>query len=138
MNAGQTIVIIDDERTIQASLSAVLRRHGYTVHVGPTAAQGKRKVAEVKPDLVLLDLGLPDAEGLEVLRELKAAEPDLPVMVLTANDTIANAIECIKLGAFHFLSKPYAAEELVSLCARALEQRALVEQTATLQREKEQ
>ena len=136
--APKTIVIIDDERAIQATLSAVLERHGYTVHVSPNAAQGRRKVAEVLPDLVLLDLGLPDAEGLDVLRELKAAHPTLPVMILTAHDSIANAIESIKLGAFHFLAKPYAAEELLSLCTRALEQRALVVQTEVLQAEKEQ
>jgi DNA-binding response OmpR family regulator len=69
-NGNRTIVVIDDERTIQATLSAVLQRHGYTVEIGPNAAQGKRKVAEVKPDLVLLDLGLPDADGIDVLREL--------------------------------------------------------------------
>jgi DNA-binding response OmpR family regulator len=71
-NGNRTIVVIDDERTIQATLSAVLQRHGYTVEIGPNAAQGKRKVAEAKPDLVLLDLGLPDADGIDVLRELKA------------------------------------------------------------------
>lgn len=132
---GKTVVVIDDERTIQVTLSAVLERHGYSVHLGPNASQGRKKVAEIKPDLVLLDLGLPDADGLEVLRELKAEYPALPVMILTAHDTIANAIESIKLGAFHFLSKPYAAEELLSLCSRALEQRELRAQAETLQRE---
>ncbi len=126
------IVVIDDERTIQATLSSILERHGYQVLVGPTASLGRKKVEEVKPDLVLLDLGLPDAEGLDVLRGLKADFPAMPVMILTANDTLANAIEAIKLGAFHFLSKPYAAEELLSLCARALEQRDLVRQTEKL------
>jgi len=135
---GQKIVIIDDDRTIQATLASVLERHGYSVAVGPNAAQGKKKIADDRPDLVLLDLGLPDADGLDVLREIKAAQPTLPVMILTANDTLANAIESIKLGAFHFLAKPYAAEELLSLCGRALEQRSLVEQTEKLQKEKEQ
>lgn len=129
---GKTVVVIDDERTIQATLSAILERHGYRVHLGPTAALGRKKVQEEKPDLVLLDLGLPDADGLDVLRSLKADFPDLPVMILTAHDTLANAIEAIKLGAFHFLSKPYAAEELMSLCKRALEQRDLVRKTETL------
>jgi DNA-binding NtrC family response regulator len=128
----KTVVVIDDERTIQATLAAILERHGYQVHLGPTASLGRKKVEEVKPDLVLLDLGLPDAEGLDVLRQLKADFPALPVMILTAHDTLANAIEAIKLGAFHFLSKPYAAEELLSLCSRALEQRELVRQTETL------
>ena len=134
----QTIVVIDDERTIQATLTAVLQRHGFAVETAPNAAQGRRKIIEAKPDLVLLDLGLPDADGLEVLKELKAAQPKLPVMILTANDSLANAIEAIKLGAFHFVPKPYAVEELVSLCRRALEQQALVEKTVVLEKEKAQ
>lgn len=129
---GKTIVIIDDERTIQATLSAILERHGYEVHVGATASLGRKKVEAVKPDLVLLDLGLPDAEGLEVLRKLKADFPALPVLILTAHDTLANAIEAIKLGAFHFLAKPYAAAELLRHCELALQQRDLLRKTETL------
>ena len=132
----KSIVVIDDNRTIQATLSTMLTRHGYDVHIGPNASQGRKKVSEVKPDLVLLDLGLPDADGLDVLRELKAEQPELAIIVLTANDSLANAIECIKQGAFHFLAKPYAVEELLSLCTHALDQRALVRETATLREEK--
>jgi DNA-binding NtrC family response regulator len=134
----KTVVIIDDERTILATLSAILDRNGYRVHVAQNASQGRKKVKEFTPDLVLLDLGLPDADGLDVLRHLKMDSPSLPVIVLTANDSIANAIESIKLGAFHFVSKPYSAEELLSLCAHALEQRDLVHQTQKLIEEKEQ
>ena len=133
---SKTIVVIDDDRTIQATLSAVLTRHGYAVRVGQNAAQGRKRVAEAKPDLLLLDLGLPDADGLEVLRELKAAYPELPVIVLSAHDSLANAIESIKLGAFHFLSKPYVVEELVSLCTRALDHQTLARETAQLRGEK--
>ena len=133
---AQTILVIDDERTVQATLTAVLQRHGFAVEVAPNAAQGRREVTEKKPDLVLLDLELPDAGGLELLKELKAMQPGLPVMILTAHDSLANAIESIKLGAFHFLPKPYAVEELVSLCHRALEQQALVEKAVALEREK--
>jgi len=138
MTTGKTIVVIDDEHTIRATLTAVLERNGYVVHAVPNAAQGRRKVEEVKPDLALLDLNLPDAEGLDVLKQLKESFPTLPVMILTAHDSIANAIESIKQGAFHFLSKPYAAEELLSLCGRALEQQELVKKTETLEREKQQ
>ena len=128
----KTVVIIDDDRTIQATLAAILERQGYAIHGGATASLGLKKVETEKPDLVLLDLGLPDAEGLDVLRKLKADFPALPVLILTANDTLANAIEAIKLGAFHFLSKPYAAAELVRHCELALEQRDLVRKTETL------
>ena len=132
----KTIVLIDDERTIQATLTAVLQRRGYAVHVAATAVQGIKKIAEVKPDLVLLDLGLPDADGLSVLREIKASHPDLPVMILTAHDSLSNAIESIKIGAFHFLAKPYAIEELLSLCTRALEQRDLTKEARSLREER--
>ena len=132
------IVVIDDERTIQATLTAVLGRNGFSVECAPNAAQGRRKIIEIKPDLVLLDLGLPDADGLEVLKEIKADHPTLPVMILTAHDSLANAIESIKLGAFYFLPKPYAVEELIALCRRALEQQALVEKTISLEKEKAQ
>ena len=134
----KTIIVIDDDRTIQATLSAVLQRYHYVVELGPNAAQSRKKLAEVKADLVLLDLGLPDADGLDLLREIKAAHPELPVIVLTAHDSLANAIESIKLGAFHFLPKPYAIEELLALCTRALEQQALVREAAGLREEKAQ
>jgi DNA-binding NtrC family response regulator len=134
----KTIIVIDDDRTIQATLSAVLRRHGYLVEAGPTAAQGRKKLLEVKADLVLLDLQLPDADGLDLLKEIKAGFPQLPVIVLTAHDSLANAIESIKQGAFHFLPKPYAVEELLALCTRALEQQALLEEAVNLREEKAQ
>lgn len=138
MSDAKTILVIDDERPIQATLTAVLQRHDFAVEVAPNATQGRRRVAEAKPDLVLLDLGLPDCDGLELLKELKAGHPSLPIMILTAHDSLENAIESIKLGAFHFLPKPYAVEELISLCRRALEQRDLVEKTKVLEKEKAQ
>jgi DNA-binding NtrC family response regulator len=122
------IVVIDDERTIQATLAAVLGRNGFEVTSAMNAAQARRKVAEA--------MWLPDADGLDVLRELKAAQPGLAVIILTAHDSLVNAIEAIKLGAFHFLPKPYAVEELISLCCRALEQRAFLENTEALEKER--
>ncbi|NBV87493.1 MAG: sigma-54-dependent Fis family transcriptional regulator [Verrucomicrobia bacterium] len=88
-----------------------------------------------KPDVVLLDLGLPDADGLDVLREVRAENAEVQVLILTANDSLANAIQSIKLGAFHFISKPYAAEELLSLMRRALEQRRLQQEAVVLREE---
>jgi DNA-binding NtrC family response regulator len=131
------IVVIDDERPILMTLEALLKRHHYEVHLGNTAAIGIALVRKVRPDLVLLDLGLPDADGIDVLRELRAEFGDLQVIVLTAHDTLANAIESIKLGAFHFISKPYSPEELLSLIGRAMEQRQLVREAANLRTEKQ-
>jgi DNA-binding NtrC family response regulator len=137
MNAKPLIGIIDDERNIQATLAAILERRGYGVASAFTAKQGLQMIAEQNPDVVLLDLGLPDSEGLDFLRALREAHPNLPVIVVTANDSLNNAIASIKIGAFHFISKPYVPEELLSLVAKALEQRGLRQETVLLREETE-
>jgi DNA-binding NtrC family response regulator len=88
--------------------------------------------------LVLLDLQLPDADGLETLGRLKKDFGDSQVIILTAHDSLNNAIESIKRGAFHFISKPYAPEELLSLVEQALEKRSLLQETQALREKAEQ
>jgi DNA-binding NtrC family response regulator len=85
-----------------------------------------------KPALVLLDLQLPDADGLHMLEQIKASHPDTQVIILTAHDSLSNAIESIKRGAYHFISKPYAPEELLSLVEKALEKQELLRETIEL------
>jgi DNA-binding NtrC family response regulator len=87
---------------------------------------------------VLLDLQLPDADGLETLERLKKDFGDSQVIILTAHDSLNNAIESIKRGAFHFISKPYAPEELLSLVEQALEKRSLLQETQALREKAEQ
>src|SRR5207253_2609682 len=84
------------------------------------------------PSLVLLDLQLPDAHGLEMLDRIKTELPDVQVIILTAHDSLHNAIESIKRGAFHFISKPYAPEELLSLVENALEKQFLLREAEKL------
>src|SRR5438067_11476027 len=88
--------------------------------------------------LVLLDLQLPDADGLETLDRLKKDFADSQVIILTAHDSLNNAIESIKRGAFHFISKPYAPEELLSLVEKALEKELLLRETKELRQKTEQ
>jgi DNA-binding NtrC family response regulator len=126
------IVIIDDDKNTLAVLEAILRRRGFDPHVAPTAAQGRKRVADVQPDLVLLDIGLPDESGLDVLSGLKSDQPKLQVIILTGDDTLENAIDAIKRGAFHFVSKPYQPEELLSLVGKALDQAALSREAVLL------
>ncbi len=129
---NRRILIIDDERPILLTLSALLERHGYQVESAPTAAQGLKVVKSKAPPVVLLDLHLPDAEGLQTLDDIKAAAPGTQVIILTAHDTLSNAIESIKRGAYHFISKPYAPEELLSLIEKAQEKQSLLRETAVL------
>jgi len=120
------VVVIDDERPVLLTLEALLTRHGYAVQTAGTASAGLSLIGRFQPELVLQDLGLPDAPGLETLGKIKHEHPDVMVIIITAQDSLSNAIESIKLGAFHFISKPYAPEELLNVIKRALEQRELV------------
>src|SRR5436189_355334 len=134
---NRRILIIDDERPILLTLEALLGRHGYQPDTAATASYGLRRIKKTSPALVLLDLQLPDAEGLEMLDKIKEEHPDTQVIILTAHDSLNNAIESIKRGAYHFISKPYAPEELLSLIEKALEKQSLLRETEQL-REKAQ
>jgi DNA-binding NtrC family response regulator len=132
------IVVIDDERPVQMTLEALLKRNGHDVFLTGTAATGLAAIAKHRPDLVLQDLGLPDADGLETLARIKQEHPNTPVLILSAQDSLNNAIESIKLGAFHFISKPYAPEELLNVIARALQQQELEREAENLRAKTEQ
>ena len=108
---NRRILIIDDERPILLTLEALLGRHGYQPETAATAASGLRLLQRNTPAVVLLDLQLPDADGLEMLEQIKREHPETQVIILTAHDSLNNAIESIKRGAYHFISKPYAPEE---------------------------
>ena len=132
------VLIIDDERPVLMTLEALLKRHGYQVETAPTAAQGLKVLKSKSPTLVLLDLRLPDADGLEMLERIKSELPKVQVIILTAHDSLHNAIESIKRGAYHFISKPYAPEELLSLVEKALEKQFLLRETEELRVKTEQ
>ena len=129
---SRRILIIDDERTILMTLEALLSRHGFQPETAANASYGLRALKEKSPAVVLLDLQLPDADGLELLAQIKREHPETQVIILTAHDSLNNAIESIKLGAYHFISKPYAPEELLSLIEKALEKRSLLRETEEL------
>src|SRR5215468_7216227 len=129
---NRRILIIDDERPIQLTLEALLGRHGYHVDIAANAATGMRLLEKHAPSIVLLDLQLPDAEGLHTLDQIKTNYPEAQVIILTAHDSLNNAIESIKRGAYHFISKPYASEELLSLVEKALEKQSLLRETLEL------
>jgi DNA-binding NtrC family response regulator len=132
------VLIIDDERPVLMTLEALLQRHGYQVDAAATASQGVKLLKSNSPSLVLLDLQLPDGHGLEMLDRIKTELPEVQVIILTAHDSLHNAIESIKRGAFHFISKPYASEELLSLVEKALEKQFLLREAEKLREKTEQ
>jgi DNA-binding NtrC family response regulator len=131
------VLIIDDERPVLMTLEALLKRHGYHVDTASTASQGLKLLKSKPPTLVLLDLQLPDADGLETLDQIKTEVPQTQVIILTAHDSLHNAIESIKRGAYHFISKPYAAEELLSLVEKAWEKQFLLQEAEELREKTE-
>ncbi|MGE5236570.1 MAG: sigma-54-dependent transcriptional regulator [Acidobacteriota bacterium] len=119
------ILIIDDEPVLQDVLATLLRREGFQVSQAATAADGLRVAEEQDADLVLLDLMLPDRPGLEVLRELKARDPEIVVVVITAYSSVETAIAAMREGAFHYIPKPFKNQEVVLTVRKGLEQRRL-------------
>jgi DNA-binding NtrC family response regulator len=135
---NRRILIIDDERPILMTLEALLTRRGFLVETAATASLGLKSLKARRPALVLLDLQLPDAEGLHTLDQIKIDHPETQVIILTAHDSLNNAIESIKRGAYHFISKPYAPEELLSLVEKAVEKQSLLRETAELRQRTQQ
>ena len=119
------ILILDDEPVLQDVLGTLLRREGFHVVQATTAAEGLRLAEEHDLDLVLLDLMLPDRAGLDVLRDLKARDPELVVVVITAYSSVETAIAAMRQGAFHYIPKPFKNQEVVLTVRKALEQRRL-------------
>jgi two-component system response regulator AtoC len=128
----KTILIVDDEKTIRWSLGEALSTSGYETIEADTAAGGIAKFRDASPDLVLLDMKLPDGSGLDVLKTLKAEDPAVPVIIMTAYAEVETAVEAMKNGAYDFVAKPYAAEKLRVTIANALETDRLKSEIAYL------
>ena len=126
MAGAATVLVIDDEPVLQDVLGSLLKSDGFDYLQATTAAAGRRVLREEEIDVVLLDLMLPDRSGLELLPEIKAFDPHLPVVVITAYSSVESAIDAMRAGAFHYVPKPFKNEEVLHLVHRAAERRALL------------
>jgi DNA-binding NtrC family response regulator len=115
-----TILIVDDEELIRWSLRDRLARDHYRLLEAATGAEALSHRSE-DLDLVLLDYRLPDADGLTILKQLKTADPDLLVILLTAYASVDTAVDAMRLGAYHYINKPFKLEDVASLVEKALE-----------------
>src|SRR3954447_17806451 len=108
------VLIIDDEAEIRESLQTLLEFEGYEVETAANGAQGLSKVSDRPFDLVLLDLALPDRNGLELLPEIRAIDPQISVIMITAYGTVEDAVRAMQSGAANFLQKPWDNEKLLA------------------------
>ena len=127
-----TVLILDDEPVIRDVLGSVLAKAGYATREAATAADGLARLEKDQIDVLLLDLMLPDRPGLEVLADVKARHPEIPVVVVTAYSSVESAIAAMREGAFHYVPKPFRNEEVVHIVKQALEKRRLVAENRAL------
>ncbi|MEU3274805.1 response regulator transcription factor [Saccharomonospora sp. NPDC006951] len=120
------ILVVDDDRAVRESLRRSLEFNGYRVDVASDGAQALDKVTTDRPDAMVLDVMMPRLDGLEVARRLRSTGDDLPILVLTARDTVSDRVSGLDAGADDYLPKPFALEELLARL-RALLRRANAE-----------
>ena len=116
-----SVLVVDDDRTIRETLADYFAALGYASRTAATATEGRRAAAEHAPDVVLVDLRLPDASGLTLLEALRADDPELGVIVLTGHADVPTAVEAMRQGALDFLEKPVDLEALGAAVAQAAE-----------------
>jgi DNA-binding NtrC family response regulator len=126
MEGVGSVLVIDDEPVLQDVLGTLLRGDGFDYHGATSAEEGLQVLRDEEIDVVLLDLMLPDRSGLEILPEIKTHDSHLPVVVITAYSSVESAIEAMRLGAFHYVPKPFKNEEVLHLVRRAAERRRLL------------
>jgi len=131
------ILIIDDERGLRLGTERLLTRKGYSVATAENGKNGITKGLEQDFDLVLIDLKMPDIDGLEVLREIKTSKPSTVCFIATAYASYDTAIEATRLGAFNYILKPFTPEELIHQIEKGYRQRKLLLEAETLRQERE-
>ena len=132
MKYSPRILILDDEEALRSIISQSLTRKGYETAEAGTAQEGLEYLKGHVLSAVLLDLRLPDGDGLDVLKSMKKLQPDLQVIMLTGHGTIESAIDAMKNGAFDYLTKPCNLSELEIILEKAMEQRKLVVENSGL------
>ena len=117
---NQKVLVIDDERIVIDSVTKILKEERIDVEATLSGRQGLEMALKKDYDLVLTDLRMPDIGGMRVLRDLKRAKPNLPVVMITGYATVPSAVQAMKLGAAEILEKPFSPDGLVAVVQKAL------------------
>jgi len=126
------ILIVDDDKDMGLILKGVLSQEGYQVQIALTGKKALSMVKDKPPHLAILDLVLPDIDGIGLLKEMRKIDKNLPVIMLTGHETVRSAVEAMKLGAYDYFSKPFDNDKLLVAIKRALEARELAQEVQYL------
>lgn len=129
------ILVVDDESAILETLQILFRGEGYEVTVADSGPKALAALEDEKPDLVLTDVRMPGAGGLDVLSAARRVDPEMPVILMTAQASLQTAVRAVNEGAYYYLQKPFANDELLAICRRAAEARQLKVENRQLKKE---
>jgi two-component system response regulator HydG len=129
------VLLVDDESGILDALRILFRGEGYEVRVASSGKEAMSALEDDRPDLVLTDIRMPGASGLEVLARSRQVDPELPVILMTAQASLQSAVRAVNEGAYYYLQKPFANDELLAICRRAVEARQLRRENKALKKE---
>jgi two-component system response regulator HydG len=120
-----SVLVVDDESGILDSLNILLRNEGFTPHLAHGGKAGLERIEQLNPDIVLTDIRMPNVTGVEILAAARQSDPDVPVILMTAQATLQSAMQAVNEGAFYYIQKPFRNDELVAILRRAAEHRNL-------------
>ncbi|MBU2506949.1 MAG: sigma-54 dependent transcriptional regulator [Bacteroidetes bacterium] len=131
------ILIVDDDKDMRQLLSDILKSEGYEVRTAESGKKALKEIEVIRPEIVLLDIRLPDMNGIEVLKEIKKFDESIIVIMLSAYGDIQNAVDAMKLGAFDYFTKPFLNEEIILDIKKALQTRHLKIEVTNLRKKLE-
>ncbi|MFI5391953.1 MAG: response regulator [Bacteriovoracales bacterium] len=113
------LLVVDDDKILQDSIKEALEFHQFAVDTADNGKEALNKVVKQKYDLVVMDVNMPEMDGITALTEIKRHDPSVIVIILTAFSNISDAVKVVKEGAYNYLEKPISSENLVALIKRA-------------------
>jgi DNA-binding NtrC family response regulator len=134
-DAAPRVLIVDDESGILESLRILLKTEGFVPFVAHGGRQGLEKIDELKPDIVLTDVRMPDVTGVQVLNHARRVDQEVPVILMTAQATLQSAMQAVNEGAYYYIQKPFRNDELIAILRRAAEHRRLKVENQSLKQD---
>lgn len=129
------VLVVDDETSILDSLRILLKTEGFSPFTALGGRKGVERLPELRPDIILTDVRMPDVSGVQVLSTARQFDPDVPVILMTAQATLQSAVQAVNEGAFYYIQKPFRNDELLAILRRAVEHRRLKVENQALKQE---